>query len=158
MNAPNYINVYIGKVYRYDKMPKYFTKEMVITLMTGYAKQKTNEFPYTYIDFINLLSKINQSKEAIEQLENDLQKAQAKIDMLTDGMDTIYHLFREVENDVIIELRKEIDRLQNESKMARSLCNAIEHDRVNTIKKLVDANKTIYELRGQLNYEQNKTQ
>lgn len=122
MNAQNYLKVNIGKLYRYDKEPKFFTKEMAVTLMEGYAKHKTNEFPYTYMDFINLLTKLNKSKEAISELENDLQKYQSKIDMLTDGMDTIYRLFKEVENEVIMELRKEIE-----------------------------------ELRGQLNYEQNKT-
>lgn len=122
MNAENFLKVHIGKVYRYDKQPKYFTKEMVIHLMSDYAKHKTNEFPYNFTDFIRLLTKLNKSKEAISELENDLQKYQSKIDMLTDGMDTIYHLFKEVENEVIMELRKEIE-----------------------------------ELRGQLNYEQNKT-
>lgn len=157
MNAQNYLKINIGKLYRYDKEPKFFTKEMVIQLMEGYGKHKTNEFPYTYMDFINLLTKLNQSKEAISELESDIQKSEAKIEMLTDGMDTIYHLFREIENEAVIELRKEIDRLQIENNIARSLCKTIENDRVDTIKKLVEANKTIEELRGQLNYEQNKT-
>ena len=41
MTATNYIKINIGRLFKYEKPPKFFTPEMVATLMEGYAKHKT---------------------------------------------------------------------------------------------------------------------
>lgn len=40
MDALNYLRVYIGKLYRYDKKPKYYTSKTVVQLMDGYLRHK----------------------------------------------------------------------------------------------------------------------
>ena len=40
MNAQNFLYTYIGKLYRYDREPKYFTKKMIIQLMEDYYKHR----------------------------------------------------------------------------------------------------------------------
>ena len=90
MNAENYLKIHIGKLYRYDKKPKYFTEQMVVELMEGYAhhkiKQLDSDNTSLYFSLLDTVNELRKSKEAIFELEKDLRESQKRIDLLLIGI------------------------------------------------------------------------
>lgn len=115
MNAQNYLKIHIGKLYRYDKKPKYFTEQMVVELMEGYAhhkiKQLDSDNTSLYFSLLDTVNELRKSKEAILELEKDIVRTKNNAYSFAKLCEA-YHsvLFKNAE--LIASLRLEIERLK----------------------------------------------